>query len=163
MQYIPSGVYFARAKVNGKAIRASLGSNRIWIAKLRLPDKIKELRKPPAEVGTFADGRMKYESETKTDHTLAPLSKTYRLRCVDCLLKTWPGATPEQKADAAKWEAEIAKRRYAIIVDEAHSSQSGETSRELKAILGTAAQPENSEDELDWEDRLNQVMQSRGR
>jgi len=40
------------------------------------------------------------------------------------------------KADAAKWEAEIAKRRYAIIVDEAHSSQSGETARELKAILG---------------------------
>ncbi len=72
-------------------------------------------------------------------------------------------ATPEQKADAAKWEAEIAKRRYAIIVDEAHSSQSGETARELKAILGVAAQPENSEDEPDWEDRLNQVMQSRGR
>jgi type I restriction enzyme R subunit len=72
-------------------------------------------------------------------------------------------ATPEQKADAAKWEAEIAKRRYAIIVDEAHSSQSGETARELKAILGVAAQPENGEDEPDWEDRLNQVMQSRGR
>ncbi len=72
-------------------------------------------------------------------------------------------ATPEQKADAAKWEAEIAKRRYAIIVDEAHSSQSGETARELKAILGAAAQAENGEDEPDWEDRLNQVMQSRGR
>jgi type I restriction enzyme R subunit len=72
-------------------------------------------------------------------------------------------ATDEQKADAAKWEAEIAKRRYAIIVDEAHSSQSGETARELKAILGISAQPENPEEEPDWEDRLNQVMQSRGR
>ncbi|MCX6865928.1 MAG: type I restriction endonuclease [Verrucomicrobia bacterium] len=72
-------------------------------------------------------------------------------------------ATAEQKADAAKWEAEIAKRRYAIIVDEAHSSQSGETARELKAILGISAQPENPEEEPDWEDRLNQVMQSRGR
>ncbi len=72
-------------------------------------------------------------------------------------------ATAEQKADAAKWQAEIAKRRYAIIVDEAHSSQSGETARELKAILGAAAQAENGEDEPDWEDRLNQVMQSRGR
>ena len=72
-------------------------------------------------------------------------------------------ATPEQKGDAAKWEAEIAKRRYAIIVDEAHSSQTGETARELKAILGVAAQAENGEDEPDWEDRLNQVMQSRGR
>jgi type I restriction enzyme R subunit len=72
-------------------------------------------------------------------------------------------ATAEQKADAAKWEAEIARRRYAIIVDEAHSSQSGETARELKAILGAAALAENGEEEPDWEDRLNQVMQSRGK
>ena len=72
-------------------------------------------------------------------------------------------ATAEQKEDAAKWEAEISKRRYAIIVDEAHSSQSGETARELKAILGTVARAENGEEEADWEDRLNEVMQSRGR
>jgi type I restriction enzyme R subunit len=72
-------------------------------------------------------------------------------------------ATAEQKADAAKWEAEIAKRRYAVIVDEAHSSQTGETARELKSILGTTANAENVEEDPDWEDRLNQVMQSRGR
>lgn len=72
-------------------------------------------------------------------------------------------ATEEEKQQAKAWEEEIAKRRYAIIVDEAHSSQSGETARELKAILGAAAQAENGEDEPDWEDRLNQVMQSRGR
>lgn len=76
-------------------------------------------------------------------------------------------ATTEQKAEAAKWEAEIAKRRYAVIVDEAHSSQSGETARELKAILGTNTSTntnaENVEEEPDWEDRLNQVMQSRGK
>ena len=72
-------------------------------------------------------------------------------------------ATAEQKADAAKWEAEIAKRRYAVIVDEAHSSQSGETARELKAILGAATKGESDEEMPDWEDRLNQVMQSRGK
>jgi len=72
-------------------------------------------------------------------------------------------ATAEQKAEAAQWEAEIAKRRYAVIVDEAHSSQSGETARELKAILGATAKGEIEEEMPDWEDRLNQVMQSRGR
>ncbi len=77
--------------------------------------------------------------------------------------ETQEEATAEQKADAATWEAEIARRRYAVIVDEAHSSQSGETARELKAILGAAAKAENPEEEPDWEDRLNQVMQSRGR
>jgi type I restriction enzyme, R subunit len=64
---------------------------------------------------------------------------------------------------AKKWESEIARRRYAVIVDEAHSSQSGETARELKAILGASALPETDEEEPDWEDRLNQVMASRGR
>ena len=72
-------------------------------------------------------------------------------------------ASAKEKEQAKAWEAEIAKRRYAIIVDEAHSSQTGETARELKAILGAAAKVENGEEEPDWEDRLNQVMQSRGR
>lgn len=72
-------------------------------------------------------------------------------------------ATEEQKAEAARWEAEIAKRRYAVIVDEAHSSQTGETARELKAILGASMKGESDEETPDWEDRLNQVMQSRGR
>lgn len=72
-------------------------------------------------------------------------------------------ASDEEKEQAKAWEAEIAKRRYAVIVDEAHSSQTGETARELKAILGAAAKVENGEEEPDWEDRLNQVMQSRGR
>ena len=45
-------------------------------------------------------------------------------------------ATAEQKQKAKEWEKEIAKRRYAIIVDEAHSSQTGESARELKSILG---------------------------
>src|SRR5690606_23088274 len=71
-------------------------------------------------------------------------------------------ATDEEKAQAAAWEAEIAKRRYAVIVDEAHSSQTGETARELKAILGDGTE-EGEEGEADWEDRLNQVMASRGR
>jgi type I restriction enzyme R subunit len=71
--------------------------------------------------------------------------------------------TEEEKARAKAWEDQIGKRRYAVIVDEAHSSQTGETARELKAILGAASGPENDENEPDWEDRLNQVMQSRGR
>jgi len=70
--------------------------------------------------------------------------------------------TEEQKQQAKVWEAAIAARKYAVIVDEAHSSQTGETARELKAILG-AAEMESEEGEADWEDRINQVMQSRGR
>jgi type I restriction enzyme R subunit len=71
-------------------------------------------------------------------------------------------ATATEKQQAKEWEAAIAARKYAVIVDEAHSSQTGETARELKAILGTAPN-ETEEGEADWEDRLNQIMQSRGR
>ena len=70
-------------------------------------------------------------------------------------------ASAEEKARAKAWETEIAKRRYAVIVDEAHSSQTGETARELKAMLGAAAG--EAEGVADWEDRLNQVMASRGK
>jgi type I restriction enzyme, R subunit len=73
--------------------------------------------------------------------------------------------SPDENAKirAKEWEAEIGKRRYAVIVDEAHSSQTGETARELKAILGTCNGDFNDDEEADWEDRLNQVMASRGR
>lgn len=110
MQFIPAGTYYARAKVNGKSVRASLETDVLTTAKLRLPDKLKELRTPKAEVGTFADGRLKYETETQNDYTLAPLSKTYRLRCVECLLKTWPGVDKLKvdtitEADCQAWAA----------------------------------------------------------
>ena len=77
-------------------------------------------------------------------------------------------ATESERQQARTWEAAIAQRRYAIIVDEAHSSQTGETARELKAILGVggAVAEDGQADEdaslPDWEDGLNQVMLSRG-
>ncbi len=73
-------------------------------------------------------------------------------------------ASDEEKQQAKDWQAAIAARRYAVIVDEAHSSQTGETARELKAILGANNDQAagNGEEEPDWEDRLNQIMASRG-
>ena len=79
LQYVIAGTYYARCKVNGKPVRASLDTDVFSVAKQRLPDKIKELRKPEAEVGTFADGRLQFEQQTRCDHTLAELSKVYRL------------------------------------------------------------------------------------
>ncbi|RKY34300.1 MAG: type I restriction endonuclease subunit R, partial [Candidatus Omnitrophota bacterium] len=65
-------------------------------------------------------------------------------------------------AQVSLWRTKIANRKYAIIVDEAHSSQTGETSRELKSILGSGTSSKNDED-YDFEDQLGDVMQSRGR
>ncbi len=66
-------------------------------------------------------------------------------------------------AKAKEWQEAIAARRYAVIVDEAHSSQTGETARELKRILGAGTEQGAEDSELDWEDGLNKVMESRGK
>ena len=50
------------------------------------------------------------------------------------------------------------RRRFAIIIDEAHSSQGGRTSASISGALGTAG--EEAEDET-FEDRINRVMESR--
>lgn len=70
-------------------------------------------------------------------------------------------ASPATKAQARAWEQKIANRTYAVIVDEAHSSQTGETARALKELLG-AARTMDGNGSADWEDRLNEVMASRG-
>ena len=112
----------------------------------------------------------------------------------------------ESVKKAKEWEKAISKRKYAVIVDEAHSSQSGESARELKEILGAGtgngleternslikegghscpptrglenprsvekrmtqtynemSGNESEESETDWEDRLNEIMESRGK
>ncbi len=52
----------------------------------------------------------------------------------------------------------LPQRKYAVIIDEAHSSQSGERATELKGVLG-----ENTNREVeDYEDVINQNMQKRG-
>ena len=73
-----------------------------------------------------------------------------------------PDAPSEAELEQqSQWRQEIAKRRYAVIVDEAHSSQSGESAREMKSVLGSRAQ-EALDTSADDEDVLNAVVESRG-
>jgi len=65
--------------------------------------------------------------------------------------------------------ADLPMRRYAVIVDEAHSSQGGETATELKGVLAGAAIKEEArakaEEEglLDYEEEILKIMAKRGR
>ena len=91
MQFIPSGAYFARAKVKGKIYRRSLETDVLTTAKLKLPDLLKEFKKPRAAAGTFAEARALYEIDLANDYTLADGSKQYRSARIAALLKSWPG------------------------------------------------------------------------
>ncbi|HOV80497.1 MAG TPA: type I restriction endonuclease [Bacillota bacterium] len=58
-------------------------------------------------------------------------------------------------------------KRFAVIIDEAHSSQSGESTKSLKAVLSAGnleeAEKEDSIEEEDLEDRIIAEMKTRGR
>ena len=53
----------------------------------------------------------------------------------------------------------IAGRRYAVIVDEAHSSQTGQSASKMKKILGSSQA--SLQDSYDWEDGLNATVEAR--
>lgn len=74
----------------------------------------------------------------------------------------------------AKTATELAGSRFAIIVDEAHSGQSGETSKDLKLVLGGGNSADalqaaeqfdssNSVPEASFEDLIEQSVDARGR
>lgn len=69
------------------------------------------------------------------------------------------------EADAAL--AKIAQNKYAVIIDEAHSSQSGESTKGMKRILGgkkfEEKDDEETEEEADGEDFIRQSILDRGR
>ena len=75
-------------------------------------------------------------------------------------------ATAAGRARTRRWRSEIAGRCYAVIVDEAHSGQTGDSAREMKAILGSRPEDARSRGGAagpgDWQDGLNAVVESRG-
>jgi type I restriction enzyme R subunit len=58
--------------------------------------------------------------------------------------------------------AALPERRYAVIVDEAHSSQTGETAQEMKKALGGAKAtiPEGEEGEIDPQDAVDALVEA---
>ena len=57
-------------------------------------------------------------------------------------------------------------KKFAVIIDEAHSSQTGESTKSLKKVLGSFGEAEENniiEEELTSEDIILQELQSRGR
>ncbi len=142
MQYVPSGMFFARAKVfnkehpKGIVKRASLETSVFTTAKDRLRLKMGELQNPPAELGTFADGRVQFEAETANKHELAELSRVYRLRCVDRILLSWPGLDKRLVSTIDKKELDAWAKRYADAYAPQFFNNSLNVMREILALAG---------------------------
>jgi hypothetical protein len=84
LQYVISGNYFGKVKINGKTIRQSLETT-VWsTAQLRLNDFLKEHRENRNKVdcAEIQRGGGNVQAELENDTTIKPRSKEYRLLCL---------------------------------------------------------------------------------
>ena len=98
VRYVPSGIYFARAKVGGKLIRRSLKADKLSVAQFRLNDLLKlEHGQLEARVAagkgkmTFGEALGIYQKQLEANVSLKPSAKIYRPKCVEALLRSRPG------------------------------------------------------------------------
>lgn len=99
LQYVRTGTYFARVRINGKLKRQSLETTVFTDAKLKLGDFIKTARgqKIARYVTSFKDARLKYDLQVENSD-LADGSKRYRKFCVARLTGSPESSWPELDA-----------------------------------------------------------------
>jgi integrase len=136
IQHTPTGTFYCRLKLKGKTIRASLETDVLTTARLRLPDKVKELRKPKAEAGTFSFGRGQFEAETRNKHELSELARVYRLRCVDRILRSWPGLDNRRVDTFTKAEMDAWAKKYSDLYCEQFFNNSLNVLRQILSLAG---------------------------
>ena len=121
IRYAPSGIYFARIRVQGKLILKSLKTSRISVAKLRLADLEKEERqKAENQTGiavasgkmTFSDAVALYRERLKADANLKPRSKEYREERIGAILKSWPELKDRDVRQISKHDCQEWARRF---------------------------------------------------
>lgn len=61
IQYVPSGMYYVRARVGGKLFYESLKTTTFSVAKLRLEDKMKDRRTLAAPAEPVTTGKMTWD------------------------------------------------------------------------------------------------------
>ena len=93
-------------------------------------------------------------ADSKSAQLAAALAKGESI--IGVTLQTFPYALEVLRQSPA-----LASRRYAVIADEAHSSQSGEASKKLREVLVGAEVSEDPDDSVDTEDVLASVMAAR--
>jgi type I restriction enzyme R subunit len=88
-------------------------------------------------------------------------SKTTNLReaiankkkVIICTIQTFPHLLKEME--------DLGSLKFAIIIDEAHSSQSGETSAKMNAVLADKGEDEEDDEEPTLEDKINELIEAR--
>jgi hypothetical protein len=116
LQYVSSGTYFARIKVQGKIIRQSLDST-VWSsAQLRLLDFLKEKQQAHQTKNdqkiSFLEALKLYRQRVESDSGMKIRSKEYRYQCIRKIEATWPALTGKLLAqiseqDCREWASTL--------------------------------------------------------
>ena len=125
VRYEPSGVYFARVRVQGKLVRRSLNTTVLSVAKLRLGDFEKSQRQAAESQTEAKQGKMPFSEALKIlrsriegDVSLKPRSRSYYEQRIVALLKSWPVLEQKDvrtisKSDCLDWASHFARETCA--------------------------------------------------
>lgn len=91
------------------------------------------------------------EGGSKTSQLREAISN--RKKVIICTVQTFPHLLDEMQ--------DLGSLKFGIIIDEAHSSQSGETSAKMNAVLADKNEDEEDEDEPTLEDKINELIEAR--
>ncbi len=92
------------------------------------------------------------EGGSKTNQLKEALAN--RKKVIICTIQTFPFLLDEMQ--------ELTALKFGIVIDEAHSSQSGQTSAKMNAVLSDKNDEEHEdEDEPTLEDKINELIESR--
>ena len=136
LQYVSTGTYYARIKVEGKLIRRSLKANTFEEAKLMLHDFLVSHSEPEPERGTVGQALKRYLREINTAHDLKPNTKRYRRYCVKGLLSTWPGFRKAKVASITKDDCREWAARFSEEYDEQFYNNTLSTLRSILELSG---------------------------
>ena len=112
----------------------------------QLADEIKEFAYPKSIVAAITN-----EGGSKTNHLREAIAN--KKKVIICTIQTFPHLMKEMQ--------DMESLKFAIIIDEAHSSQSGETSNKMNAVLADKSEDTEDEDPPTFEDKINELIESR--
>jgi integrase len=132
---IHSGIYYARARINGKLVWKTIGTDSLTVAKARLPKVLAQLGRGGAKpIGkltstamvTFGDAARAHLANIETRVDLKPGTKHYWRQIVAALMGSWTDLSSRKlakltegdaRAWAAAYQAKVSATRFNNTVD----------------------------------------------
>lgn len=112
----------------------------------QLSEEIQQFSYPKSIVAAITN-----DGSSKTNNLRGAIANKKKI--IICTIQTFPFLLKEME--------DLGSLKFAIIIDEAHSSQSGETSAKMNAVLADKNEDEEEPQELTMEDKINQLIEER--